>query len=53
MRYEGMPTFDVSALVVALFGFIGNLKATTCMCRLPAHRTIHHHNDASLFAIWN
>ena len=48
MRHEGMPAFDVSALVVAFFGFVGNLEAASGMCRLSAHRTIHHNNQPSL-----
>ena len=27
MRHEGMPALDINALVVAFFGFIGNLEA--------------------------
>lgn len=29
MRHEGMPALDVSTLVVAFFGFIGNLGAAS------------------------
>lgn len=42
MRYEGLPTFNVYALVVLFLGFTGNLKATACMRWLVAHRTIYH-----------
>lgn len=31
MRHEGMPALNVSALVVAFFGFIGNLEAASGM----------------------
>jgi hypothetical protein len=48
MRHEGMPALNVSALVVAFFGFVGNLEAAAGMCSLSAHRTIHHNNQLSL-----
>jgi hypothetical protein len=51
MRHEGMPALDVSALVVAFFGFIGNLEAASGMFSLPTHRTIHHNNQPSLLTI--
>jgi hypothetical protein len=48
MRHERMPALDVGALVVTLFGFVGNLEAASGMCSLSAHRTIHHFRQPSL-----
>ena len=41
MRHEGMTAFDVSALVVAFFGFIGNLETASGNAVVNHHITVN------------